>query len=659
MRHARGIFVTALALALAAFGTMVADPCALAQEQKERPRSRPPRVETPAEEAPAETPAAVNAVDNQAPAKPAPDPDFIGPLPPDREEPGPASNVADADNKEIQGPALPQPGSSPTGTNVPPTRGTPTAPVPGGAGGPAPQTTGPAVGPAAPPSSSPMPGVPPSDQTFPKFAEQQPGFIPDASAPGDLFSPAPLPDLGFTTQLGPTKLPQLDAEGLIANQAGSPSMDLPENFARVVVPTGTIEGSTETKQFHIEGGLIIYYSDVTITGDTADIDEKSEIAVIKGHVNIVDPKYSLATDELRIQFEEKRFEANGFVQFKKSADPSKRTPDMTRPKKDRVRDYFAGQQFELYCDQLFYNWDTKEMMALSGVRLVHPSFNGTMERLDYNDKTKQYDMSGKMELEVTDYDWMFSTKMVEPQDEKKMQALTDGSTKVVCERLKYSEETGVAEFYAKPGEKVKFEQPKRSVVASYIEVNDKTKDFYAEGSESDPAVYTQTDGEWLYQAEIIKREDAPEDVQNVLKSTLTAKSGSLTYNYDRKRIEMRGQVAIEGSGTTVTAGELVQDETAKFFLLRDNVLIQPNADSEVRAAQVYVDTANDVITFVGLVQGKAISDEVPSTMPADSGGEPGAPGQAPGVAEGVFGRGGLPGQIPGRGTSSTNVAEKR
>ncbi len=32
-----------------------------------------------------------------------------------------------------------------------------------------------------------------------------------------------------------------------------------------------------------------------------------------------------------------------------------------------------------------------------------------------------------------------------------------------------------------PGAEVSFEQPKRSVKASYIEVNDKTKDFYAEG----------------------------------------------------------------------------------------------------------------------------------------------------------------------------------
>ncbi len=214
------------------------------------------------------------------------------------------------------------------------------------------------------------PACPPTDQTFPKFAEQQPGFIPDAQTPSELLNPAPPADLGFSTQLGPAKLSAMDTESLIANQAGSPSLDLPNNFARVVVPTGSIEGSTETKQFHIEGGLIIYYSEVTITGDSADIDEKSEIAILKGNVTITDPKYTLTTDELRIQFADKRFEATGFVQFKKNADPSQeQTPIMSRSKKDRVREYFAGQQFELYCSKLFYNWETKEMTAL--IRRAH------------------------------------------------------------------------------------------------------------------------------------------------------------------------------------------------------------------------------------------------------------------------------------------------
>jgi lipopolysaccharide assembly outer membrane protein LptD (OstA) len=288
--------------------------------------------------------------------------------------------------------------------------------------------------------------------------------------------------------------------------------------------------------------------------------------------------------------------------------------------------------------------------------------------MDYNDKTKQYQMADKVQLEVTGYDWMFTTKMVDEKDEKKMRALTEGNTKVLCDRMTYSEESGVAEFYASTGGQVSFEQPKRGVKASYIEVNDKTKDFYAEGVENSPATYTQTDGEWLYQAELIKREDVPEDVNNVLKSGLTATASSITYNYDRRRVEMRGGVKIEGTGSLVQAGELVQDETAKFFLLRENVLIQPNADTEVRAAQVYVDTANDVLTFVGLVQGKTKSDQLPTTGAEQAAGGQGqeqGPGQGQ-VQPGVFGQGGLPGQgvagqggAPPRGASDANIAERR
>ncbi len=98
----------------------------------------------------------------------------------------------------------------------------------------------------------------------------------------------------------------------------------------------------------------------------------------------------------------------------------------------------------------------------------------------------------------------------------------------------------------------------------------------------------------------------------------------------------------------------MQDETAKFFLLRDNVLIKPNADSEVHAAQVYVDTANDIITFVGLVQGKAKSATTCRRLRPDAAaGQAGQAGQGtPGQQSGVRRRRAWPwrraaGQHPG------------
>jgi lipopolysaccharide export system protein LptA len=506
---------------------------------------------------------------------------------------------------------------------------------------------------------------------LPEIAQEQLGFIPDKS-PGDLFAgdqpPVLTPDVQrvseFKSLLGESKLPPETVAELIKQYQDNPANELDDNFARVVVPTGEITGSTESKQFHIEGGLVVFYNDVTITGDTADIDEKNELAVITGNVNILDPKYTLKTDELRIFFDDKRFEAKGFVQFNKLADDNKKKPDMTLGNKDRLREYMAGQHFELYCNQLFYNWDTKEMAAVESVRLVHPSFNGTMERMDYNDDTKDYEMSGGIVLTVDKYDWIFETKVVAAADEKKVKAITDKPTKITCDRLVYSEKTGVAQFYAKPDADVVFDQTTRKLTASYVEVNDETKDFYAEGNDAKNAKYEQQDGEWLFNAELLKRETASTDLQAALDGPLTAEMHTMAYNYERKRIELQGGVNMTSGQRSLISEELIQDDTAKYFLIRGNVHIKTDSQSEVMAAQVYIDTANDVMTFVGLVQGEMLSNDLRS----DEEVAPGAAGEAGyQAAQGLFrqqagqpggagnaGTGNAPGGAAGRQGSSTN-----
>ncbi len=581
-------------------------------------------------------------------------------------------------------PGQPLPPAGSSGPATPPdpgaAQGAPGQP-PGTAGGAGPNTPGaanpagsaveegpievqPGQGSGATPSK---PGAGGEVPELPGFVKEQPGFIPDKS-PEDLFGIEPgAPATGpvaqadpFATMLGPSRLPEQTVEELIKQYQQNPADNLKENFARVIVPTGTIQGSTETKQFHIEGGLIVFYNDVTITGDVADIDEKNELAVITGNVKILDPKYTMETDELRVFFSEKRFQADGFVQFKKNADPNQSQPDMSLGNKDRLREYLAGQQFELYCSRLFYNWDTKELSALESVRLVHPSFNGTMERIDYNDETKAYEMNGTILITVDKYDWIFNTKVVAANDEKKVQAITDQPTKITCDQLSYNEETGIAQFYALGANEVVFDQTARKLVASYIEVNDNTKDFYAEGDGERPVRYDQQNGQWLFKAELLKSDEVSSDLSKALEGPLTAQMQTMAYNYDRKRVELLGGVNIVSGPRSMDAEELIQDETAKYFLLRGNVHVKPDSQSEVIAAQIYLDTANDVMTFVGLVQGEMFSNDL-ATEEASSAGTSfqAAPGlfsqnarQGTGSAAG-----GAAGRENNQGTS--NTAESR
>ena len=478
---------------------------------------------------------------------------------------------------------------------------------------------------------------------LPSFAEDQPGFIPDLT-PSDLMEQGPVPGGPFSTLLGPSQLPSDPSVDVISGHERNPASGLQDNQARVVVPPGgIIRGSTETKQFHIEGGLTIYYSDITITGQTADIDEKNEVAILRGGVQITDPAYTLKTEELLIYFEDKRFQAKGFVQLKKLADEDKSEPDLTLPKKQRLREYFAGQQFELFCSELYYDWDTLVMTALDSVRINHPAFNGSMDRLDYNDETKEYEMSGKPVLEVKKYDWIFENELVAEDDVEVVEAMTDGATKIDCSRVVYSEEAGIAQFYSTPGGEVVFMQPKRSVKAGYIEVNDLTKDFHAE-SDGSQVVYSQADGEWLFAGGLINSEGVSEELEDTLSGELTTTSDTLTYNFDNRRLELLGSVVINAGIKTFSANEVIHDEQASYFLMRGNVMIQPDAKSMVRAAQVFIDTETDVITLVGLVEGEFESEdfELEQTEQAEAGDESFQ------AAEGLFSQ-----------TGGANVAEGR
>ena len=450
-------------------------------------------------------------------------------------------------------------------------------------------------------------------------------------------------NLEFESELPPSRLPEGEVPDIISRQQARPGIGLMDNYAWLSVPNGNVRGSTETKQFHMEGGVIIYFDEITISGDVADIDEKNEIAVLSGNVNIIDPKYTLKTDELRILFNEKKFQASGFVSFKKLTDKSKSDPDMTLGPKDRLREYFAAREFELSCSRLFYNWDTREMIAIDSVRMSHPVFQGTMNRIDYDDTSKEYLMNGNIKLEVEQYDWIFENELAAPEDEKKLRALTDGKTTISCDRLAYDEASGIAKFYSTPGNQVGFVQPKRNIKAAYIEINDTTKDFYAEGSVGQKMTYSQTDGEWLFAGGLIDRDNVSEDLSSAMEQALSAEALTLEYNFDRKRIEMHGEVKVSSGEKIVQADELIQDETAKFFLLRSNVIVKPDADSSIYAAQVYVDTENDVFTFVGLVQGSFVSDDLVQQTVANTGSEDFQ------AASGAF--------ATGSGPSGTNVVE--
>jgi lipopolysaccharide export system protein LptA len=480
---------------------------------------------------------------------------------------------------------------------------------------------------------------------LPDIAQEQPGEI--DTTPGELLTqPDRIP--GFNSPLGPSRVPGEPVPDYLQNVQGNPGYQLSTNFGRIIVPTGSITGSTLTKQFHIEGGLILYYQNVTITAQTADIDEKNELAFLKGEVLIQDPKYELSTDEVRIRFEDKTFQATGYVQFKKLTDPARSQPNLSLPKKQRLREYFGGQQFELYCMDLHYNWSTKKLVALDSVRLVHPSFSGTMDRVDYDDKSKNYIIDGQVKLDVTDYNWVFQNKLVEPADEKRVRAVTNQPTHIECDRLIYAEDTGLAQFYALPGNQTLFDQTERKIHGTYMEVNDQTKDFHVEGTDASPILYEQTSGEWLFAGGIIKREDATQDLKDTLAKPLTANAQRLTYNFDRKRLELDGHVAIASGEKLLQAESVTQDQTAEFFLLHGNVLIQPDADSKIYAAQVYLDTQNDIVSFVGRVQGQLKNADL-QTQAAES-----AATTEVTAPSGLFQTGQLP--APGQDSSGTNIA---
>ena len=95
-----------------------------------------------------------------------------------------------------------------------------------------------------------------------------------------------------------------------------------------------------------------------------------------------------------------------------------------------------------------------------------------------------------------------------------------------------------------------------------------------------------------------------------------------------------------------------RDETSDYFLLQGNVQLQPDEESTIYAAQVFFDTERDVVTFVGLVEGRIKSDQLPTSEDTEEG-EGGGPIE---VQQGVFQQVGSP--AAGGRSSSGNVADR-
>ncbi len=212
-------------------------------------------------------------------------------------------------------------------------------------------------------------------------------------------------------------------------------------FVRMLVPNGRITGNTTDKLYHIEGGIEIFYYNTMMKGDTADVDQNKETAVLIGNAFVEDPEYRINCDQIEVAYNENWLKATGFVQFERY---NVGIADLQSgaDKKTRMITAFKNEITKVYCSELEYNWETEYFSAKGEVKVVQEDTVIEASQMYYDSKSGEYVLTGDVLFSAESYGWLFDSGVVEKEDEKTAKALTKKKTTIACDEMRVNESSG-------------------------------------------------------------------------------------------------------------------------------------------------------------------------------------------------------------------------
>lgn len=372
--------------------------------------------------------------------------------------------------------------------------------------------------------------------------------------------------------------------------------DLTEDYARIVVESGRLSGSTKTKTYDMEGELLLFYRDITASASRARLEEKTERILLQDDVLVQDPKYELSADIVNIEFKKKRFTAENFVQFKKK-EKGKEPTGKDVPKRRRVINIFKNEPTEIYANKLSYNWESEEMEVEGEVKALQKDFTATMDKLSYNPRTKLYSLSGNVFVTLEDAEFLFTYELVEKEDEDIARALSEKESVLKADSIETGEDTDVTLIRGTLAQPAEMSQEGKYLRALQIQIDDFKKLLTAQGG----VEFYQENGEWLKKGGLVE-EGADEEVKKVLAKPVTSTSDYLSYDYDKRILRQWGAVKVISENEALFADELEYQEKGKVLTLKGNVTFYRGKDEYLFADEVIVDTKNNIMKFIGAVE---------------------------------------------------------
>ena len=146
-----------------------------------------------------------------------------------------------------------------------------------------------------------------------------------------------------------------------------------------------IRGDTKRKITYIRGDVRIVQGIMVIGAQNATIDMDRKNAILENSVRFQQAEITIAADYL------------GYDLHKKTGTFQRRVRLDYRPTPNRSGK-LASEPFNLTCQQLYFEADSKNFSASQEIRVEHSAFNGSADRLDYQDKSRELLFRGRARL---------------------------------------------------------------------------------------------------------------------------------------------------------------------------------------------------------------------------------------------------------------------
>ena len=372
-------------------------------------------------------------------------------------------------------------------------------------------------------------------------------------------------------------------------------------FVRMLIPNGRITGNTSDKLYQVEGGLEIYYFNLMLKGDSANIDQNSETAIITGNVLFEDLEYRIKCEKVEIDYNNNWLKAEGFVQFERYNVGIARTREGDT-KKSKMLTVFKNQRTKVYCSSLEYNWDSEDFEAIGEVKVVQDEITIEAEEMKYDSVVGAYLLSGEVTLVIEKFGWLNEAGLVEQEDKDVAGALTKSKVTLTADYIALNEETGVIKCMMNDGsdKQVVLDQTDKKLECDDLEINDTVMSVKAAGN----VKYWQRNGNWLIEGGLIKRNETEEQVLKEIANPMTLTTELLTFDYDKRRMDSKSEtIKIEGSqGKFAECSEMSYDDKAKVLTMGGGVSVV-DGKQFIYCDSLRADTDKKIYEFFGGVDG--------------------------------------------------------